>query len=212
MDDLGSSQTSTSVVSGRGLWLHDSVMQIHSDEITCSKRVLSFRCPQHPLLEAVHLGLSVKPPPAYTRRQHTHTQTKITHTMTIFSSSLLGDMPYSGFRLCYRYGITQLTCVCVCVCMCECVLSAWQCTVPGGPRVRFPPVLFCRRLQSQQCFSWRPVRFALILRMRMPCCPWRSPLLVSSSSALSFTPPSLPSPFSLLYFVCSHSAPVIVFS
>lgn len=59
MDDLGSSQTSTSVASGCRLWPHDSGMQMHSDEITCSKPVLSSRCPQHPLLEAAHLGLSV---------------------------------------------------------------------------------------------------------------------------------------------------------
>ena len=103
MDDLGSPQTSTSVASGRGLWLHSSVMQIHSDEIACSKRALSFRCPQHPLLEAVHLGLSVTPPQTtQDDNTHTHAHTdKTTHTMTIFSSSLLGDMPYSGFRLCH---------------------------------------------------------------------------------------------------------------
>ena len=40
-----------------------------------------------------------------------HKTTTHTHTHTQFSSSLLADMPYSGFQLCYRYGITQLTCL-----------------------------------------------------------------------------------------------------
>ena len=115
-----------------------------------------------------------------------------------------------GRALPSRHVFSWCVCMCVYVRVCSVRLGSVQC--PAAHALVSPPVSFCRRLQSQKCFSWRPVRFALILRMRMPCCPWRSPLLVSSSSALSFTPPSPPSPFSLLYFVCSHSAPVIVFS
>lgn len=43
-------------------------------------------------------------------------------------------MPFRGFRLCYMYGIAQLTCLLLaCVCMCECVPSVWQCTAPEAP-------------------------------------------------------------------------------
>lgn len=113
--------------------------------------------------------------------------------LKMFPPCLLCHMPFGG--LCHRYDITHLTCL-------KLTCVHWMCAnmfcLPGSVLFLEPSHSFCSFITSPAAvpdvFSWQPVRFALILRMKMHVACGSPFLLVSLLhsvfSLLSLTSPS----------------------